>query len=84
MTNNPVEDVRSVNVDGWKIEPGSLDKWNAKQEPKFEIASTGGDVAGTHFDGPRVALSKGGKVVAIECESLNTFCLVSPKVLRRK
>jgi len=69
----------NINTAGWKIEPGNLDDWNDKRKTKFTVAPTGGEVAGTHFEGPRVALSKAGKVVAMECECLNTFSLISPE-----
>jgi hypothetical protein len=69
-----------IRTDGWRTEPGNLDDWNNKRKSKFAIVPTGGtDEGGTHFDGPRVARSKAGKTVAMECESLNTFCLISPE-----
>jgi hypothetical protein len=69
----------------WEFIAGTLDEWNAKQDPMFRIDQTCRITGvGAHLDGPRVALSKTGEPVAIEFESLSsTVCFVFPKALRR-
>jgi len=56
----------------WKLVPGTLDEWNAKQRPKFRIVQTGGIVDGIRVDGPRVAEDEAGRTVAIEHQTPST------------
>jgi hypothetical protein len=74
--------MKTIDTTGWTWEPGSLDEWNAEPEHHFRIIQKGEVFAGSHHDGPRMAVSNAGTVVAIELEGLNTYCLVHPEALR--
>ena len=77
-------DLNAINVSDWRTEPGSLENLNAKLKSPLKIVPTAEHGGDTHFDGHRVALSKGGEPMAIEYELLNIHCLVSPKIVLRK
>ena len=69
--------MNTKDVRAWKIVPGTLDEWNAKQRREFRIVQAGGIVNGVHVDGPRVAEDETGRTVAIEHETLSsTNCFV--------
>ena len=76
--------MKTKGVEAWKIVPGTLDEWNAKQRPKFRIVHTGGIVNGVHVVGPRIAEDETGRTVAIEHETLSsTHCFVLKNLGRR-
>jgi hypothetical protein len=67
----------------WKMVPGNLDDWNAKQKTKLAIEQRSKLGEGVQRDVHRVAVSRAGDVIAEECDRLSgTFCLVSTKALR--
>jgi hypothetical protein len=74
--------MKTIDTEGWTWEPGTLDKWNSEPEHHFRIVQKGEAVVGTQHDGPRMAVSNNGTVVAIEVEGLNTYCLIHPEALR--
>jgi hypothetical protein len=79
-------DLNRVDVSGWVKEYVNLEGLNAKLKSPLKIETTSEHAGGTQYDGPRIGRSTTGEVVAIEYESaaLPTYCLVSPKVPRRK
>ncbi len=69
--------MRTTGLSAWKIVPGTLSDWNARQKPQFKIVQTGGLVNGVHVVGPRIAEDETGRTVAIEHETLSgTNCFV--------
>ena len=58
---------------GWKMVPGHLDDWNAKQGSTLRIELRGEIVGEIYYDCARVALSETGKIVAIEVDGLYPY-----------
>lgn len=75
--------MEALDTRGWKIVPGHLDDWNAKQGSTLRIELRGEIVGEIYYDCARVALSQTGKIVAIEVDGLYAYCLIHPEALRR-
>lgn len=76
--------MKTKGVRAWKIIPGTLNEWNARQRRKFRIVQTGGIVNGVRVVGPRIAEDENGRTVAIEHETLSsTNCFVLKNLGKR-
>jgi hypothetical protein len=74
--------MKTVDTAGWKLEWVSMEEWNVRPGHRFAIIQQGDMFAGSQHDGPRLAVSNAGTVVAMEVEGLYTYCLIHPDALR--